>query len=158
VLDGTRRGPRRLEGLPASLAALLRALDALRRDIATDAELSATEVRAMARIAEGDGITPKKLVKLLESTSATVTFVSNALVEKGLVQRVPHPQDRRSLLLTTTELGEEVADRMYNRFSSAIARSVGSVDGVEAETLRVALTQMAESLAQQEQENVVAAD
>jgi DNA-binding MarR family transcriptional regulator len=147
VLDADMKGARRLEGLPASLAALLRALDALRRDIATEVELSATEVRAMARIAEGDGITPKQLVELLQSTSATVTFVTNALVEKGLVQRVPHPQDRRSLLLTTTEVGEKVADRMYNRFSEAIGRAVGSVDGVEAETLRVALNQMAVSLA-----------
>jgi DNA-binding MarR family transcriptional regulator len=147
VLDADMKGPRRLEGVPASLAALLRALDSLRRGIADDVELSATEVRAMARIAEGKGITPKQLVEMLESTSATVTFVTSALVEKGLVQRVPHPQDRRSLLLTTTAHGEEVADRMYDRFSTAIARAVGSVDGVEAETLRVALTRMAESLA-----------
>lgn len=147
MLDADTKGARRLEGVPASLAALLRALDGLRRDIAAEVELSATEVRAMARIAEGDGITPKRLVELLESTSATVTFVTTALAEKGLVQRVPHPQDRRSLLLKTTDLGEEVADRMYNRFSAAIARAVGSVDGIDAETLRVALTQMAGSLA-----------
>jgi DNA-binding MarR family transcriptional regulator len=140
------KGPRRLEGVPASLAAMLRSLDSLRRDIANDAGLSATEVRAMARIAEGDGITPKQLVEMLESTSATVTFVTTALAEKGLVQRVPHPQDRRSLLLRTTPTGEEVADRMYNHFSSAISRAVASVEGVEQEALRVALIQMAGSL------------
>jgi DNA-binding MarR family transcriptional regulator len=136
----------RLEGAPAALASLLRSLDSLRREIALEAGMSATEVRAMARIAEADGITPKQLGVSLESTSATVTFVTSALAQRGLVERVPHPQDRRSLLLRTTALGDEVADRMYAHFSSVISDAARSVDGVDLDALQRALMQMAEFL------------
>jgi DNA-binding MarR family transcriptional regulator len=136
----------RLEGAPAALASLLRSLDSLRREIAIEVGMSATEVRAMARIAEADGITPKQLGVSLESTSATVTFVTSALAQRGLIERVPHPQDRRSLLLRTTALGDEVADRMYTHFSSAISDAARSVDGVDPEALQRALVQMAEFL------------
>jgi DNA-binding MarR family transcriptional regulator len=137
---------RRLDGVPAALASLLRSLDSLRRAIAVEAGLSGTEVRAMARIAEADGITPKRLAELLESTSASVTFVTTALAEKGLVERVPHPQDRRSLLLRTTAHGEEVANRMYEHFSSGIAEASRSVEGVDLGALQDALNRMAAHL------------
>jgi DNA-binding MarR family transcriptional regulator len=138
----------RLEGVPAALASLLRSLDSLRRAIAIEAGMSGTEVRAMARIAEADGITPKRLAELLEFTGASVTFVTSALAEKGLVERVPHPEDRRSLLLRTTTLGDKVANRMYDHFSSEITEASRSVEGVDPRALQDALTQMAKRLAE----------
>ncbi|MCU1544347.1 MAG: hypothetical protein JWM50_2212 [Microbacteriaceae bacterium] len=110
--------------------------------------MSGTEVRAMARIAEADGITPKRLAELLEFTGASVTFVTSALAEKGLVERVPHPEDRRSLLLRTTTLGDKVANRMYDHFSSEITEASRSVEGVDPRALQDALTQMAKRLAE----------
>lgn len=74
----------------------------------------------MARIAEIQDMAPKALSEFLELTTPAVTAITTALVERGLIVRVAHPNDRRSLLLEVTAACHEIMATTYRSFHAAI--------------------------------------
>ena len=132
-MDGAANTGRTLDGLSASVLALMRALDHNRNRVATKFNLTCSELRAVARVAEAGSITPKVLAKSLEMTTGAVTAISNRLVALELLARVAHPHDRRSLLLVLTPAAEEITQTIYGDFQALIthaARDVSQDDQV----------------------------
>jgi len=58
------------------------------------------------------GVSSRDVGKSMHTTSGTVTSMTDTLEQSGLIERVPHPSDRRSIVLKLTRKGER-------RFSSA---------------------------------------
>src|SRR2546428_4753301 len=56
-------------------------------------------------------LSPTDLFRSMMVTSGTMTNRIDRLTEKGLVRRVPHPEDRRGILVAFTEQGRELIDR-----------------------------------------------
>ena len=56
----------------------------------------------------------KKLAVRLQCDPSNVTLLSDKLQEKGLVKRIPHPQDGRVRTLVLTKAGERVRKRMLS--------------------------------------------
>ena len=52
----------------------------------------------------------------------TLTGVITTLEGRGLVQRRPHPDDRRSVLMSTTKAGDTLMKRLYPLFNAEEAR------------------------------------
>lgn len=50
------------------------------------------------------GVTPRLLADHLGITTAAVTVLVDRLVTSGHLERIPHPRDRRSVLLVPTEM------------------------------------------------------
>ncbi len=135
-----------LSGLPGATAEFLRALDSVRKSLADNAGLSGTELRAMAQIAEADGVTPKQLARALEVTNGAISAVTSALVSRDLVERHEHPTDRRSLVLSLTESGHELMQHNYQSFQNAISAAASTLtDTTEAEVAK-ALHDLTEAL------------
>ena len=69
--------------------------------------LSSTDLTALRYLVQGyrDGrdLSPKDLIVMLDTSSATVTNVVERLVERSFVTRVQHPTDRRAHYLVPTE-------------------------------------------------------
>jgi DNA-binding MarR family transcriptional regulator len=103
---------------------LVRSNEKLRLRLAAAETLTSTEFRALARISEVGQKTPKRLAQSLDITSGTVTAVTDRLVERALLERVAHPEDRRSILLQLTPAGRELMDRVYRNYYAAILRAV----------------------------------
>ncbi len=78
-----------------------------RRKIAEATGLPFTRVRALKRIAAGP-MTLRDLAESLGSDPPAATVAVNDLEERGLVTRVPHPEDRRSKLVSVTSKGRSV--------------------------------------------------
>ncbi|MGH8794269.1 MAG: MarR family winged helix-turn-helix transcriptional regulator [Stackebrandtia sp.] len=55
----------------------------------------------------------RKLAEALGVTPRNITGLVDALQEAGLVERRPHPTDRRSLLVAFTPVGERLAAGMH---------------------------------------------
>jgi len=106
------------------LTAAFRTIDSFRRYIAAHHEISMNEVRALSRIAEGSHVTPKALAELLELTTGSVTALVDRLESAGLVQRTPHPQDRRSLQLALTPEGVAKMNSVYQAYESQVLEAV----------------------------------
>jgi MarR family 2-MHQ and catechol resistance regulon transcriptional repressor len=100
----------------------------------------------MARIAEIQDITPKALSEFLELTTPAVTAITTGLVERGLIVRVAHPNDRRSLFLQLTTAGHDVMETTYRSFQTAITVSAETLDAAQTAALESALSDLARSL------------
>ncbi|MBW4043282.1 MAG: MarR family transcriptional regulator [Acidobacteria bacterium] len=117
-----------LDGLPAAATEFVSALEANRRRIASDAGLTATELRALFHIGQVVSLTPKDLAAYLEVTTGAVTAISRGLVEAGLLHRVDHPGDRRSLYLELTPLGHRQMSEIHDTFEAMISESTSDLD------------------------------
>jgi DNA-binding MarR family transcriptional regulator len=127
-----------LDGFPAAALAFQRALDSNRHRIAKEAGVTPSELRALSRVAEAGSITPKEIADGLEMTTGAVTAISSRLVESGLLRRVNHPSDRRSLLLQLTESGDRLMVDIYAEFDrilSDAARGTADLDLLSSSAL-----------------------
>ncbi len=131
------------DGLSASALAFLRGMDRNRNRVAAETNLTGSELRALARVAEAGSITPKLLAESMEITTGAVTAISNRLVALELVTRVAHPHDRRSLLLVLTPAAEQITQKLYSDFSALIARAARDVSPDDQVRLGELLTSMA---------------
>jgi DNA-binding MarR family transcriptional regulator len=72
--------------------------------------LSFARVRALRRLA-AKPLTLRALAGRLGADPPYVTLIVDDLQKRGLVQRTPHPEDRRSKLVALTEAGRAAAER-----------------------------------------------
>ncbi len=70
-------------------------------------DLNATDVEALRHIiahhAAEEAVTARDLATHLDISSASTAKLLNRLTESGHVQRHPHPDDRRSVIVTATD-------------------------------------------------------
>ncbi|MET4053562.1 DNA-binding MarR family transcriptional regulator [Frigoribacterium sp. PvP054] len=122
------------------LASTLRTLDEAHRRYRLHAAkvigLGHTELSALVAIGEAPGLTPGTLShELLLSTGAT-TAVVDRLEKSGHVVRTRHPDDRRSLFLHLTALGEATTGTLTEAYQYVL-----STTGTD-ETIADALPQL----------------
>jgi DNA-binding MarR family transcriptional regulator len=136
-----------LRGFPAAAIKFVRALERNREKIATDRGLSASELRALFWIAEQGSARPKDLAAHMEMTTGGVTSVAQRLVEQGFLQRIAHPDDRRSLYLELTERGHSVMEQIHSEFNGMIADSTSMLDEHQLAAFESALWAVADEVA-----------
>ena len=86
-------------------------LDHDRKDAVSEAlGLSFARVRALRRLAE-EPHTLRALAEALLADPPYVTLIVDDLEQRGLVQRLPHPEDRRAKLVQLTAAGRAAASR-----------------------------------------------
>jgi DNA-binding MarR family transcriptional regulator len=61
------------------------------------------------------------------------------LVERGLLARAPHPDDRRAVVVTTTEAGLALRDESRRARTDALAHALEQLEPDEAKALEAAL-------------------
>lgn len=78
--------------------------------IAAEIDLTSPQYNILMLIAqkqEDIGVSVSRVARLLHVSGPFVTSQSNILVKKGLVEKVPNPEDGRSILLRLTQEGYE---------------------------------------------------
>ena len=87
---------------------------------------SASEFNAIAFLSEFGHRTPKELAQNLGMTTGSATAMIDRLEEAGLLNRGPHPHDRRRLLLHLTPAAVQAMDRVYARYVETITDAARS--------------------------------
>lgn len=77
----------------------------------SSAELPPHQVSALSNLRKRS-LTPGELAEIERVSAPSMTKTVNCLVDKGLVVRVDHPDDGRSKMLSLTEDGRAVLDRI----------------------------------------------
>jgi DNA-binding MarR family transcriptional regulator len=85
--------------------------------------------------ASGEPATPRNLADLLGISSAATTALIDRLVHAGLVERVPHPQDRRSILVRATVPAGSPARRLLAVRRVAVAQAAAGLGAQERRTV-----------------------
>jgi DNA-binding MarR family transcriptional regulator len=79
----------------------------------------------LSRAPEGE-MRPVELEKQMLIPQYSTSRLVDRLVEEGLVRRRQCPMDKRGLFVEITETGRELQKKMWNAYSAAIERHVGS--------------------------------
>jgi DNA-binding MarR family transcriptional regulator len=80
-------------------------IDALDRELAPY-EISAPQLIVLASVANGEADSAAALCKSISYDPGAMTRMIDRLEQKGLVRRIPHPEDRRAMNLELTVAGK----------------------------------------------------
>ena len=105
----------------------------------TEAVLSETQLAALAALEVHQAMTPGELAEHEKVQPPSMTRVLAVLEERDLVLRSPHPTDRRQVVLTVTDEGRAVVQRVRRRKDAWLARRLAELTGEERATLRAAV-------------------
>lgn len=125
---------------------LLAEIDRRRRDIA-DLSPSAFQVLAILEGA-GEPLTAHAIAESLLVSSASTTSLLDTLERRGLVERTPHPGDRRKTLVHLSEEAREIVDRMLPAVHAAATDAVAELSERQREQLIQSLTDIRHQLAE----------
>jgi DNA-binding MarR family transcriptional regulator len=93
-------------------------------------------------------LSPTELFRSMMVTSGTMTNRIDRLAEKGLVRRVPDPEDRRGILVELTDQGRELIDSVLISHVANEARLLQPLSSEEQSTLTVLLSKWLSTLEQ----------
>jgi len=96
--------------------------------VASTLGIGPTDLRALLFIATSGGATPKQTGDFLELTSGSITNLIDRMAAAGLVERLPNPDDRRSLVLQLAPDGTETVERVVDFYRRAFTKSVEAKD------------------------------
>jgi DNA-binding MarR family transcriptional regulator len=94
-------------------------------------------------------LSPGALIRSMMVTSGTMTNRIDRLEEKGLVRRVPDPEDRRGILVELTEQGRELIDTALTAHVANEERILKAISKEEQHILATLLSKLLSSLEHQ---------
>ncbi len=109
--------------------------------------LKIPEWRLIAVIAETQGMTQQALGVATRMDKVTVSRAAIALVDRGLVQRRPNPDDQRSHLLSLTAAGQMLYESVAPKALELEARVFAGFSGEEIAVFRAMLDRLEASAA-----------
>ena len=125
--------------LRISVSRLARRLRAERLAKGLEPGLSDTQLAALAALERHGAMTPGELAEHEKVQPPSMTRVIAVLEERNLVLRSPHPTDRRQVVLTVTEEGRALVQRVRRRKDAWLARRLAELTAEERATLRAAV-------------------
>jgi DNA-binding MarR family transcriptional regulator len=105
----------------------------------TEAVLSETQLAALSALEVHQAMTPGELADHEKVQPPSMTRVIAVLEERNLVVRSPHPTDRRQVILTVTQEGRGVVERVRQRKDAWLDRRLAELTAEERAALRAAV-------------------
>ena len=105
----------------------------------------AASTRLMSLLDELGPSTIGTLASADRCSQPTMTGLVNGLVERGWLQRTPHPDDARAQLVSMTEQGRSVLSDVRRRNADLVAERIAST-GRSPEDLAIAVAVLADLL------------
>jgi len=105
----------------------------------TEAVLSETQLAALAALEGHQAMTPGELAEHEKVQPPSMTRVIAVLEERDLVLRSPHATDRRQVVLTVTEEGRALVQRVRRRKDAWLAQRLAELTAEERAILRAAV-------------------
>lgn len=117
--------------LTAAISRLLRRL----RAEANPSELALSQMGVLARLEQGGAMTTADLARaeLMKAQSMGVLLAS--LEQEGLVERHPHPTDRRQILFMLTQAGEAMRARHRAMKRDWLVGALAQLEPAQLQTL-----------------------
>ena len=97
--------------------------------------LTYTRVRVLTCLGRHGSHIMSVLSEELGLSPRTITALVDALEEGGLVRRVPHPTDRRAIIVKLTPDGTEMYERMHGQVNEAISELFSDLSEADQDDL-----------------------
>lgn len=120
--------------------------------------LGENELRALMTLYVSPTITPGELCQSMHQSPANITRVTDILVERGLLLRLPDPQDRRRVVLQLTPQGTELFNTFLPTMLNAAHMNYAGFSSVELDQLLAALRRLAANMDRVSRDSASASD
>jgi DNA-binding MarR family transcriptional regulator len=109
-----------------------------------DLDLTASEINALANLADGQGRTVSELGAAVGARPTTLTSVLDRLERRGHITRGTRPGDRRAVLIELTPSGRVTATTIRQAIADLERRALGNLPADAITGLRTALQALTE--------------
>jgi DNA-binding MarR family transcriptional regulator len=99
-------------------------------------DLTVAQLSALTSLELGGALTPSELAEAERVQPPTMSKLVARLEERGLVQRTPHPTDRRQVILSVTEPGQAMLAQFERARDEWLSRRLAELTAEEREILR----------------------
>ena len=97
--------------------------------------LTPSQLAALASIERHGPLSPSELAELERISRPSATRILRGLLDAGLIERRPDPDDGRSALVETTERGRKLLTRLRSRKHAYLSRRLDGLEPDELDTL-----------------------
>lgn len=119
----------------------------IERSLATSGvDLNFAQFLALKRLGENGAMAPGELARRINYNPGALTRLLDKLEQLGYLQRVPDPNDRRSLRLELTAAGRGIRERMIADSNGAAERAFAEISVAERRQLRELLLRVLQHL------------
>jgi len=101
--------------------------------------MSTPQFKALLLISEEEGIRMRELARRLGGSFSNATVLVDRLVDRGLVERLADSQDRRVVLVQSTEEGQRLIQQLVTSWRSLSASLLEALDPEDLPTIHEAL-------------------
>ena len=116
-------------------------VDALDRELARF-DITAPQLIVLASVANKEADSAAAICKSISYDPGAMTRMIDRLEQKGLIRRVPHPEDRRAMTLELTVAGKALYPQLLTAKETVQAQFLGGFSVEEARQLERFLTRM----------------
>lgn len=100
-----------------------------------DASLSLSQLRVLNYLKRCPQASLTDVSEYLDVTRATMSATIERLVQRGLVERIEDPQERRRVLLSLTPTGEQQLQQVLQRTRSQVAQKLDNFSDEQLQQL-----------------------
>ena len=126
-----------------SIRRIIRAVDQHSRHLLETSGLTAPQIAALDAARRHGSVTIGSLAKALRLSHPTVTGIVSRLEKRGLLQRSRGVEDRRTILVCITELGEDVLRRAPRLLQDQFRRQIAALEPWERHQILSTLQRIA---------------
>jgi Transcriptional regulators len=125
-------------GLASALRVSLARLNRRLRRQAAEHSLTPTQLATLASVERHPGVTPGELAEHEKVQPPSMTRVIAVLESRGLIERTPHPTDRRQVTVTCTQEGIALLRQERRKKEAWLAQRLKELTPEERAALRAA--------------------
>ena len=112
--------------------------------------MSTPQLKALLLISEEEAIRMRELARKLGGSFSNATVLVDRLVERGLVERLMEPEDRRVVLVRTTKEGQALIEQLITSWRALHEPVLSLMDPEDLAALSRGLTALLEASKREE--------
>jgi DNA-binding MarR family transcriptional regulator len=128
------------------LRALGRELGEMSRSLSRSLGLHDTQLRAVDHVLRAGRMSPGELSHRLGISTGSTTSLIDGLEERGQLRRLPHPSDRRRIVLEATDRARREGRQAFRPLGDRLARLVDSCSPEELTVIECFLRRLHEEI------------
>lgn len=101
-----------------------------------------TQFAALSKLAGGEDISQNQLGRMTAMDPATIKGVIARLSERGLVERLPDPNDQRRILIRLSDQGQAAIPELFEKAKAITAATLGPLSREETKQLLALLAKL----------------
>lgn len=101
-----------------------------------DFDVTVDQWLILKNLSENELLSQTELAQLVFKDQPTLTRIMDILCKKGYVERIPHPQDRRSFHLNLTETGKQKVSQLKPQVATIREKAWENLDSSDFEEFK----------------------